>query len=347
MSSIVDVAKHAGVSIATVSKVINNYPNISRKTRLKVAESIEALNYLPNAAARGLVTKRSRLIGVFMHNLFTSPFVTELFAGMEERLGGSGYDLVYLSMMPEDRHYSMLSHCRSRDVDGLIVIGIDREYPDLQPLLKAEIPTVFVDTDLIGKRAGYITADNTRGILLAVAHLYGLGHRRVAFMTGDLNNIIGRSRFEGYQQGLRAFGLPYVSSYIVYGNYDKTQAAVAMAALLVLPEPPTAVICTSDMMAAGAISLIEASGKRVPEDVSVVGYDNTIVAEMSRPALTTVNQNIKQIGSRALDHLISMIHDSDYAPPVAIEPVELIVRESTALCRDLITQVTTRKEDEA
>ncbi|GBF76696.1 LacI family transcriptional regulator [Paenibacillus sp. 598K] len=335
MASIVDVAKRAGVSIATVSKVINNYPSISRKTRLKVAAAIEELNYLPNMAARGLVAKRSRLIGVFLSNLFTNPFITELLAGIEERLRHSGYDLVFLSMKPNDHHYSMLSHTRSRDVEGLIIIGIERDLPELQPLLRAEIPSVYIDTDIVGKRAGYITADSARGILLGVAHLQRLGHRRIAFITGELNNIVGRSRFEGYQQGLRAFGLPYISSYIVYGNYDRAEAEAAMAGMLELQEPPTGVICTSDLMAVGAIAAIEASGRRVPDDVSVIGFDNTHVAEMSRPRLTTVNQNLRQIGAKALSHLIGIIQDPSYAPPVAIEPVELIVRDSTARCRAL------------
>ena len=330
MASIIDVARHAGVSVATVSKVINNYPNVSDKTRKKVNASIDRLKYRPNVVARGLVKKRSWTVGILLHNMFTNPFVSELLVGIQSSLYNSGYDLIYLSMMMDDPNYSFIKHCYSRNVDGIIVFGLSKENPQLMNLLAEEIPTMFVDTDLIGRRAGYITADNSRGIFLAVEHLHRLNHRKIAFITGQMYYVAGRSRFEGYQQGIKHFELPYHSNYVAYGDFSKEGAYEAMINLLKLPEPPTAVICTSDLMAIGAIEAVEDQGLSVPNDVSVIGFDNTIFAEIVKPGLTTVSQNVQQMGRTAMEHLISMIDDPNYSPPVLVQPVELIVRQSTA-----------------
>jgi LacI family transcriptional regulator len=329
LTSINDVAKQAGVSIATVSKVINNYPNISIKTRNKVNIAIEKLSYRPNIVARSLVKRRSWTIGIFLHNVFTNPFVSELLVGVKQSLHNSGYDLIYLSMMMDDPNYSFIKHCRSRNVDGLLVFGLDRDNPRLKDLIHEDIPTMFIDTDLIGKRAGYITADNRNGIMLAIDHLYELSHRKIAFISGNLDYIAGRDRFEGYQQGLKMYALPYSTSYIQFGHYTIEGGFKAMNNLLELPNRPSAIICTSDLMAIGAINAILAYGLSVPDDFSVVGFDNTLVAKIHKPSLTTVNQNIASMGTKAIEYLILMIEDKDFSPPVITEPVNLIVRQST------------------
>jgi len=292
MASINDVAKQAGVSVATVSKVMNNYPNISTKTRDKVNIAIKKLDYRPNIVARSLVKRRSWTIGIFLHNVFTNPFVSELLVGVKQSLHNSGYDLIYLSMMMDDPNYSFINHCRSRNVDGILVFGLARDNPGLKDIIHEDIPIMFIDTDLIGKRAGYITADNRNGILLAVDHLYELGHRNIAFITGDMGYIAGRDRFEGYQQGLKLHSLPYFTSYIQFGRYTLEGGEEAMRNLMELPNRPSAIICTSDLMAIGAVNVIESYGLTVPHDFSVTGFDNTLIAEIHKPGLTTVNQNI-------------------------------------------------------
>lgn len=154
MASIHDVAKEAGVSVATVSKVINDYPDVSEKTRKKVNIAIELLKYQPNVVARGLVKRRSWTVGVLLTVPFTNPFVSELLEGIKTALENSGYDLVRLSTRFDDPAYSFIKHCRSRNVDGVVVFGEGRENASIQELVDAEIPTMFVDTDMLGKRAG-------------------------------------------------------------------------------------------------------------------------------------------------------------------------------------------------
>ncbi|WP_274648670.1 LacI family DNA-binding transcriptional regulator [Paenibacillus humicola] len=330
MASISDVARHAGVSVTTVSKVINNYPDVSEKTRKKVNEAITLLRFEPNVVARGLVKKRSWTVGILLYNMMTNPFVAELTAGMKKALETSGYDLLHLSADFDDPHYSIVRHCASRNVDGIVVFGIGREHRMLLDLLQAEIPAMFVDTDLIGRRAGYITADNRDGIFKVMEHLAGLGHRRIAFISGNLGYVAGHNRFEGYRQGLAHFGLPYYTHYVEVCDFTMECAYTAMQRLLLLPERPTAVVCTSDLMAIGAMEAAHDAGMKVPGDVSVVGFDNTAFASVVKPALTTVNQNIFAIGEKAVGHLLEMIDNPDYSPPVHIEPVELVVRKSTA-----------------
>jgi LacI family transcriptional regulator len=329
MSSIRDVARHAGVSVATVSKVINNYPDVSRKTANRVMNSIDQLEYRPNVTARGLVKKRSWTIGLFLQDVLSNPFVSQLLEGMNEALRNSGYDMIYLSMMSDAPSYSFTKHCLSRNVDGIVSFGLSKDLPSLNELILSDIPTMFIDSDLLGRRSGYITSDNRNGAAIAMEHLAQLGHRKIAYITGDLNYIAGKERFEGYRQGLQTHGLPYISSYVEYGYFASELSYKAMQRLLKQDDPPTAVVCASDIMAIAAIHAALDSGVRVPAQLSVVGFDNTNVAGLVRPGLTTVNQNVPAIGRKAIEQVIAMIQDPDYAPPVMIEPVDLVVRGTT------------------
>lgn len=330
MASIHDVAKEAGVSVATVSKVLNDYPDVSDKTRKKVNMVIEQLHYHPNVVARGLVKRRSWTVGVLLTVPFTNPFVAELLEGIKTALENSGYDLVRLSTRFDDPNYSFIKHCRSRNVEGVVVFGVERDNPSIEELLNSDIPTMFVDTDIIGKRAGYITTDNQNAIQMSVKHLYELGHHKIAYISGTLGPSIANTRLEGYKEGLKNCNLPYVTSYLEVCDYSFDEGAAAMRRLLQLEEPPTGVVCTSDLAAFGAIYEIERHGLRVPEDVSVVGFDNTYHAQVFKPNLTTINQNIYSIGIKSIECLIGLIENPDFSPPVITEPSELIVRQTTA-----------------
>ncbi|MBY9079364.1 LacI family DNA-binding transcriptional regulator [Paenibacillus sp. HN-1] len=331
MVSIHEVAKHAGVSVATVSKVINNYSDVSSKTRIKVNKAIELLNYQPNVVARSLVKKRSWTVGMFLLDYFSNPFIAELVDGLRKSLEDSGYDLLFLSPNLSNPDYTFTKHCLSRNVDGVVMFGVDRNNQNLLDLLQAEMPTMMIDTDLLGPRTGYVTADNSQGANLAVQHLVKLGHKRIAFISGDLGCLVGQTRFTGYQQGLRSSNLPYYAKYVEVEDYSIEGGYNAMKRLLQLPEAPSGVICSSDYMATGAIEAIRESGMQVPEHISVVGFDNTFYAELSKPKLTTVNQNIASMGMRAGEHLIRMIENPDYSPPTEIVPVDLVVRDSTGV----------------
>ncbi|BFH64547.1 LacI family DNA-binding transcriptional regulator [Paenibacillus azoreducens] len=330
LASIHDVAKEAGVSVATVSKVINHYPDVSEKTRKKVKNAIALLRYRPNVIARGLVTGRSWTVGVLINIPFTNPYVSMLLEGVKTALENSGYDLMRLSARLNDPDYSFADHCQSRNLDGVVVFGVEKEHRCIQELIQSGIPTMFVDTDVTGHRAGNITTDNRSGVHMAVQHLYELGHRRIACLAGIPGQAVNDSRLAGYRDGLQAASIPYRADYVLAGDYSFESGLTGMQELLQLDAPPTAVVCTSDMTAFGAIHAIEARGLTVPEDISVVGFDNIFEAELFKPALTTVNQNIHTIGVKSIEELIAMIKNPDYPPPVVMEPASLVIRESTA-----------------
>lgn len=329
MASIHDVAKEAGVSVATVSKVLNDYPDVSDKTRKRVNLAIEQLHYQPNVVARGLVKRRSWTVGVLLTVPFTNPYVAELLEGIKTALENSGYDLVRLSTRFDDPHYSFIKHCRSRNVDGVVVFGVERDNRSIDELIHSDIPTMFVDMDIVGKRAGYITTDNQNAIHKGVKHLYELGHRKIAYISGTLGPSIANMRLEGYRQGLISCGLSYSTSYLEVCDYTFDGGAAAMSRLLALHDTPTGIVCASDLSAFGAIHEIEKNGLSVPHDISVVGFDNTYHAQVFKPNLTTVNQNIYSIGIKSIECLIALIENRDYSPPVIMEPSELIVRQTT------------------
>ena len=330
MASIHDVAKEAGVSVATVSKVLNDYPDVSDKTRKKVNIAIELLKYQPNVVARGLVKRRSWTVGVLLTVPFTNPFVSELLEGIKTALENSGYDLVRLSTRFDDPGYSYIKHCRSRNVEGDVEFGEGRENKSIQELIHAEIPTMFVDTDLFGKRAGYITTDNANAIGMSVKHLYELGHRRIAYISGTLGSAVANLRLDGYKEGLRLCDIPYSTIYLEECDYSFDGGGKAARRLLALKDHPTGIVCASDMSAFGAIQEIERHGLRVPEDISVIGFDNTYYAQVFKPGLTTINQNIYSIGIKSIEYLIAMVENPDSTPPVVTEPSNLVIRHTTA-----------------
>lgn len=334
MASIHDVAKEAGVSVATVSKVINHYPDVSEKTRKKVKHAIARLRYRPNVIARGLVTGRSWTVGVLIHVPFTNPYVSMLLEGIKTALEHSGYDLMRLSARLNDPDYSFIDHCQSRNLDGVVVFGVEKDHRSIQELIQSGIPTMFVDTDATGLRAGNITTDNRNGIRMAVRHLFELGHRRIAYLAGVSGQDVNELRLAGYREGLEVFSLPYRDDYVADGDYSYDSGIRGMNMLLDLAQPPTAVICTSDMAAFGAIRAVEARGLSVPGDISVVGFDNIFEAELFKPRLTTINQNIHAIGVKSIEALIAMIKHPGDPPPVLTEPSSLIVRESTGKAKD-------------
>lgn len=337
MASIHDVAKEAGVSVATVSKVINHYPDVSEKTRRKVKNAIELLRYRPNVIARGLVTGRSWTVGVLINIPFTNPYVSMLLEGIKTALENSGYDLMRLSARLNDPGYSFIDHCQSRNLDGVVVFGVEKDHRSIQELIESGIPTMFVDTDATGQRAGNITTDNRNGVHKAVRHLIELGHQRIAYLAGIPGQPVNESRLAGYLDGLKASSIPYREEYVVNGDYSYDSGIQGTKKLLELAQRPTAIVCTSDMTAFGAIHAIEAQGLTVPGDISVVGFDNIFEAELFKPALTTINQHIHSIGVKSIEELISMIKSADYPPPVVTEPSSLIVRESTARCSEPVS----------
>jgi LacI family transcriptional regulator len=337
IANIREVAKQSGVSVSTVSRVFNEYDDVSPTTRERVLEVARRLDYAPSAAARTLVKQQSQLIGVVLftgyeHPDIHHPFFQEVLVGLKHGIGELGYDLLlFATEQPgssRGRPHSYLRRASQHRVDGIVVMGVDRGDPELEKLVRSDIPVMAVDLDVVHDHTSFVASDNIGGARLAVRHLYGLGHRRIATIAGPSGMKPGADRTLGYRAEMRDLGLKVPAGYEVEGDFYPDSAERAMRAMLALKEPPTAIFAAADMMAVGAIRALHAAGKSVPDDMAVVGFDDIRIAELLSPPLTTVRQDMVGIGQAAGRALVEQIENPDVTPPVLTLPVELVVRAS-------------------
>jgi LacI family transcriptional regulator len=334
--SIRELAEKSGVSIATVSRVLNNYPDVSEETRRRVLEVARELDYTPTQAARTLVTKRSYVIGVILftgldHPDIQHPFFQEVLAGLKHGVGAAGYDLLLYANEANSHgsgQQSYLSRSRHHHVDGVAVMGVSGRDPEVRALAGSPIPCVAVDIDLVGPRTGYVMSDNVAGAEAAVQHLFELGHRRIALIGGPTDTRPGADRLLGYRSALDRLGLGYNPDFVQEGDFYPPSGEAAMHSLLSLPEAPTAIFAASDLMAVGAVAAARERGLTVPEHVAIVGFDDVQIASLGQPPLTTIRQEKVGLGIRAGEALVEMIEDPTATPPALTVPVTLVVRES-------------------
>ena len=323
--------------MATVSRVLNDYPDVSPVTRERVWEGIRKERFVPDRTARSLVTGRSQVIGIILetgigHPDLQHPFFQEVLDGLKRTAAASGYDLLLFSTDvsgPGPGLRSHLSRMRHHRVDGVVLMGADRQDPRIEEVVGSGAPCMAVDLDVRGDRAGYVTSDNVQGAALAVRHLHDLGHRRIAVIGGTAETKPGADRSLGFRTEMDRLGLGPRPDYVRHGDFYPDSGQAAMAALLDLPEPPTAVVVAADLMAAGAIQAIVDRGLRAPDDVAVVGFDDIQIAALLQPPLTTIRQDKRGLGAAAGQELIRMIADPALKAPVITLPVELVVRESS------------------
>ena len=327
----------SGVSVATVSRVFNGYADVSETTRARVMATAKRLDYAPSAAARTLVKQRSQLIGVILytgqeHPDIQHPFFQEVLVGLKHGIGALGYDLLlFATEQPgssRDKPHSYLRRVRHHSVDGVVLMGVDADDPEVEKLLASETPIIAVDIEVAGPRASYVTSDNVTGARLAVRHLRTLGHTRIATISGPPAHKAGGDRLVGYRAEIHAQGLEIPAGYEQEGDWYAETGESSMHALLELPTPPTAVFVASDMMAVGALKALRDAGVHCPQDVAIVGFDDSALAPLLSPAITTVRQEAPEIGIAAGRSLIEMIEDPQVVAPVRVLPVELVVRES-------------------
>lgn len=334
MVTIYDIAKIAGFSPTTVSKVFNDYSDVSPKTRRKILETAEQLGYLPNAHARSLTTKRSWTIGVLFNEPsgagMLHPFFAGVIEGFKKVSTSKGYDLMFVTKDIGGKKSGYVEHCKIRGVDGVVVILPDYGDPYFQELLDSDIPCVLLDQESGQKST--ICSDNIAGAMQAVEYLHRLGHRRIAHIGGG-HSYAGEKRLQGYLRAMESLSLPVEPQYVIQGSYDYTMESgqAAMEELLLADRLPTAVFAAGDNLAVGAMMTLKKRGLRVPDDISLIGFDDIEMVKFLTPALTTVRQDTYALGSRAADMLIYTIEGGS-GVQTAMLPVELVIRES---CRSL------------
>lgn len=335
MSTIYEIAKIAGVSTTTVSKVINNYPDVSDKTRKKIKKILEKENFLPNAQAQGLTTKRTWTLGVvYFEDLgigLSHPFFSKVIEAFKKQADKHGYSLLFGSKNDRLKNTTFLEYFKYKCVDGIAIICTDPNDKETLELIESDFPIVVID--MLNENTSTVTSDNELGCKLAIEYLFSLGHKRIAHINGtaETDNLPNMVRMEAYKKYIKEFNLYRSDDYLVSGNnFDFDSGYEAMNKLLSLKNPPTAVLGASDKIALGAIRAINNKGLRVPEDISVIGFDDIELAEYVTPRLTTIRQNCDEIGKAAIDILVEQIDKKEKLAINKVIPVELIVRESCA-----------------
>lgn len=333
MGTIYDLAKITGFSITTVSKALNNYKDVSEKTRAKILKAAAEMDYLPNAHAQSLSTKKSWAIGVMFSEAnevgMKHPFFNGIIESFRHATEEHGYDLIFASRNLRNRDMSYLEHFKHRAVDGIVVICSDRMDEQVQELMQSDIPIVVVDMD--SANCSVVYSDNTAGARLAVEYLYELGHRAIAHIAGDSSIDAGAARIKGYELTMHTLELPIQPGYLVNaGFFSVEEGKRAMEKLLQLPSPPTAVFVAGDQMAIGAIEAVHEHGLRVPEDISIIGYDDIEMIKYITPKLTTIRQDTDEIGEAAAELLLEQMTAKERRTERRIIPVRLIERASCA-----------------
>jgi LacI family transcriptional regulator len=302
-----------------------------------VLAAAKKLDYAPSAAARTLVKRQSQLLGVVLftgweHPDIGHPFFQEVLVGVKHGVGALGYDvLLFATEQPGSGNggpHSYLRRARHHHVDGVFLMGVDHDDPEVQRLVASGIPIMGVDLAISGEHVSYVASDNVGGSRIAVRHLHALGHTRIATIAGPQDKKPGADRLLGFRAELQALGLQSGPGYEQTGDFYLESGEAAMRALLALPEPPTAVFAAADMMAIGAIRAVQAAGLRVPDDVAVVGFDDIQIAPLIDPPLTTIRQDKLGLGLAAARALVEQIENPEITPPVLTLPVELVVRAS-------------------
>ena len=310
-----EVAVLAGVSRATVSRVINDSPRVSPEAREAVQQAVEALRYVPNRMARSLVTRRTDTLALVLSEsnsqVFSDPFFASIVRGLSAHLADTELNLVLLAARDEREQEKVGRYVRQGHVDGVILMSLHGD--DLLPgiLARAHVPVVLSGRPLDGRPVSYVDADNTGGARTATGHLVEQGRRRIATITGPLDMVAGQDRHAGYRDALEANGRTVDPALVAGGDFTEAGGRRAMAALLDRAPDLDAVFVASDPMAVGALQALRAAGRRVPDDVAVVGFDDAAVAQTCDPPLTTVAQPLEDMTRLMVELLLRRIEEGD------------------------------------
>ncbi len=322
-----DVAKAAGVSVATVSYVLNDSAAISPETRERVLKAIRELDYTPNRYARGLANQKTDALALILPaaRSVSDPFLFQFISGVTEAAAGAGYNLLLIPGDPGVETVQAL--VRERRADGVILMESEVHDARIDYLLEVDYPFVLFGRSLERQDLTYVDLDNRLGAMLATQHLLALGHRRIGYIGADRRLVFAHYRYEGHLAALREAGVTVDPELLQVGDLTERSGYECMERLLALPSPPTAVFAASDAMAIGAKQALAAAGLRVPQDVALVGFDDTPVAAYASPPLTTVRQPIFEMGTEAADLLVARLRGEEHQQQRLLLP-ELVVRAS-------------------
>ncbi len=336
MVSQMDVAKLAGVSFMTVSRVINEQQHVKPETRIRVLKAIEELGYQPNAAARALNRRKVNAIGViipYSGQFLSIPYFMELLLALELCISEQGYDLlIRTANIPSGSDGNYLSLYRQKKVDGILLVAPSEEDRGVNELVREDIPCVLINGRIEYERANYVDVNNLQGAEQAVKYLSNLGHRTIGFVTGLPDRINSRHRLEGYLNTMTSLYGAADMTYVYEGDFTEKSGREALPYFLSLDKPPTAIFCANDQIALGVLNASHEQHIRVPEELSVLGFDDVKFASFFSPPLTTIRQKIDEVGARAGQLILDIIEERVSEPQKILLAPQLIVRSS---CRNI------------
>ncbi|GGK76665.1 LacI family transcriptional regulator [Sphaerisporangium melleum] len=326
MARIKDVAAQAGVSVATVSRVLNDNPAVTEETRQRVYAAMAALNYVPNAVARSLRTEATRTLGLIIGDIL-NPFFTELARAVEDEARAAGYTVVIGNADERaDRQDHYVRALLEQRVDGLLVCPTAEVTPLVEEVVRGGRPLVFLDRVLPGLDVPSVRADGTEAIRELAGHLRDLGHRRVAFISGPGTLSTGRERTTAFLAAADEAGLAVPPEYVRVGDFRTGSGQALTAALLDLPEPPEVIFLGDNLMALGALDEIRERGLRIPDDIGIVSFDDVPWFGHISPPITAISQPTAELGRRAVRVLLDML--AGRRAESVVLPAHLIVRSS-------------------
>lgn len=328
--TIYDVAREAGVSMATVSRVVNGNPNVKPATRKKVMDTIVRLGYRPNAVARGLASKKTTTVGVIIPDI-SSLFFAELARGIEDIATMYKYNIILCNSDQKlDKEIHLVNTLLEKQVDGLLFMGSDITKEHLEVFATSHAPIVLSATKDPEEKLPSVNIDNKQAVYDAASFLISKGHSRIGYITGPLEApLTGQERLAGFRQALAEHNLEVDQQLIVLGDYRYESGYKATEYLASLEQPPTAILALSDEMAIGAIHYYQDNGRSIPEDVEVISFDNTRLTSMVRPQLTSVVQPMYDIGAVSMRLLTKYMNKEKVDNHLVILPHRLDERSST------------------
>jgi len=327
-----DIAKKAGVSRSTVSRVVNGHENISNGVRLRVLKVIKETGYRPNAAARTLASKRSQMIGLVLprsvSSLFTDPYYPQLLKGISQACNQYDYTLSFFLVSSKNEEEKILKRVPNKGLlDGVLVqSGHHGDQGIIGHMIDADIPQVVIGRPFRSDNVSYVDVDNVRAAYYAVSHLVRLGYQRIATITGPLESTVGLDRCEGYTKALEERGNGIHQDLIIEGDFTELGGYFAMETLL--QKNPDAVFAASDIMAMGAIRAIQEHDLKVPEDIAVIGFDDIPLTTLIDVELTTIRQPVIEMGRKSVELLLDIIENGTQPPRHMILDSKLVVRST-------------------
>ncbi len=326
MVTLKQIAAHCGVSVASVSKALNHAPDISVETAEKIRRTARELGYYPNSAARALKTNRTYNIGVLFdddsHVGLTHEYFSHVLNAVKNGAERRGYDVTFISKNLDPHRMSYLEHCKYRNVDGVVIANVDFTDPAVLELVNSDIPVVTIDYMFDSRSA--VISDNVKSMQDLVKYVHSMGHRKIAFISGE-GTAVTRSRVATFLRTCRELGLSIPDEYLISGIYHNPKCSgQATRELLALKVPPTCILYPDDISILGGMTEIEKKGLRVPEDISIVGFDGIPLSRVLRPKLTTLCQDSETLGARAAQLLIEAIEEPKlYVPQLVMVPGEV------------------------